>query len=95
MADRPRRHPALFLGGGTVSPVKRVWLDTGSGPGRVVNALMSAESAMHLAYREWLAHAQGCDACGIAATPESGCASGQNLWGNYRSARVSTAGRKS
>lgn len=74
-----------------MSPVKRLWLDTGSGPGRVVNALMSAESTMQLAYRDWLAHAQGCDACGSADTPESGCASGQDLWGAYRSARVSTA----
>lgn len=74
-----------------VSPIRRAWQDPGSGSGRVVNALMSAESTMQLAYRDWLEHGQGCDACGMADTPESGCATGQDLWGAYRSARVSIA----
>jgi hypothetical protein len=60
-----------------------------SGSGHVESALDSTENAIQYTYRLWAEHAPDCVECLQSGGPETGCATGQDLWRDYRGARIS------
>ena len=60
---------------------------------RVGAAVKRAEDDMLRAYRLWFEHARKCaDSCKRVSRAQDGCANGQGLWDDYRSAYTGGAG---
>ncbi|MCX4881582.1 hypothetical protein [Streptomyces sp. NBC_00847] len=62
------------------------------GDGQIRAAVQHAEIPMLLAYRKWFEHTRKCAVgCERAHKAQDGCEAGQELWGEYRLARIGRA----
>ncbi|WP_371575688.1 hypothetical protein [Streptomyces sp. NBC_01314] len=59
--------------------------------GRVESRVRTGELPMLRDYRLWFEHTRKCDGCKGKPEAQDGCATGRELWGAYRLARIGRA----